>query len=379
MATEFSQVNIRHIRRRLLAWYDRHKRDLPWRGTRDPYAIWLSEIMLQQTQVATALPYYERFLKRFPTVRSLAAAKLDEVLRMWAGLGYYARARNMHRAAKKVVAEFGGRFPSSVEELRSLPGIGRYSAAAIASIAYGTRSAVVDGNVARVVARLADIRHDVRRGAGNKKAWDFAEALMPSKRCGDFNQAMMEFGARVCLPRGAAHCEVCPLRSGCKALAAGTVARRPVKAARVVVTKERHVVAAIERDGRWLVVRRPDDGLWGGLWELPTAVLNGEAPPQAAMILATNILGARCRASPKGFCDVTRQLSHRSIQFLGHRCRATARSSLRRGRSGNSRWLTIAQMASLPMSRAMRDVVETLTTARRPASAGAGASAANSP
>lgn len=365
MATKSSTELARRVRRRLLAWYDRHKRDLPWRGTRDPYAIWLSEVMLQQTQVTTVLPYYQRFMRRFPTVRSLAAARLDEVLRLWSGLGYYARARNMHRAAKKVVAEFGGRFPTSIEELRTLPGVGRYSAAAIASIAYGTRAAVVDGNVARVVSRLADLRQDVRRGAGNRKVWEIAEVLMPPKRCGDFNQAMMELGARVCLPKSEARCDECPLRTCCKAFAAGTVARRPVNKAKVAAKEERHVVAAIEHDGRWLVRRRPDDGLWGGMWELPTAVLNGEASHGAAAKLATSCIGAKCRALPKNFCDVQRQLSHRSIRFLGHRCQSTKRSAADRKPSGPSRWVTIAQMSSLPMSRAMQDVVGALAAARK--------------
>jgi A/G-specific adenine glycosylase len=363
MATGFSQEITRRMRRRLLAWYDRHKRDLPWRGVRDPYAIWLSEVMLQQTQVATVLPYYERFMRRFPTVRALAAARLEEVLRLWAGLGYYARARNMHRTAKKVVAEFGGRFPTSIEELRTLPGIGRYSAAAIASISYGARAAVVDGNVARVVARLANLRSDVRRGPGNKKIWEFADALMPSTRCGDFNQAMMELGARVCLPKGAARCSECPLRSCCKAFAAGTVARRPVNAVKVPASEERHVVAAVERGGRWLVVRRPDNGLWGGLWELPTAVLNGEGSQSAAARLATACVGAKCRASPKKFCDVERQLSHRSIRFLGHHCQSIKRSAADRRSVKPPRWVTIVQMSSLPMSRAMRLVVEQLMAA----------------
>ncbi len=351
----------RRVRRRLLAWYDRHKRDLPWRGARDPYAIWLSEVMLQQTQVATVLPYYERFLRRFPTVRSLAAAKLEEVLRLWAGLGYYARARNMHRAARKVVADFGGRFPTTVNELRTLPGVGRYSAAAVASIAFGRRAAVVDGNVARVVARLADLKQDVRRGAGQEAVWEIAETLMPPRRCGDFNQAMMELGARVCLPKGAARCGECPLRACCKAYAAGSVARLPVKTARTIVKRETHVIAAIEQNGRWLVVRRPEDGLWGGLWELPTTVLNGETSKQAAAKLATGRMGANCRASPKEFCDIRWQLSHRAIQFVGHRCRAVRRpASKATTRSSQSRWLTISRMSTLPMSRAMREIVEAL-------------------
>ena len=319
--------------------------------------------MLQQTQVATVLPYYERFLRRFPTVRALAAARLDEVLRLWAGLGYYARARNMHRAAQRVVADFGGRFPTTVEELRTLPGVGRYSAAAVASIVFGARAAVVDGNVARVVARLADLRKDVRRGAGHEAVWEIAETLMPPRRCGDFNQAMMELGARVCLPKAAARCDECPLQSCCRAFASGSVARLPVKTARTVVRRETHVVAAVEREGRWLVVRRSENGLWGGLWELPTAVLNGEASKWAAARLAAERTGATCQASSKVFCNVQWQLSHRDIQFVGHRClilKPVSRKSTTR--ASGTRWLTAAEISALPMSNAMRKIVDALST-----------------
>ena len=172
------------IRRGLLGWFDRNRRDLPWRRTSDPYQIWLSEVMLQQTQVATVVPYYRRFLKRFPTVRVLAAAELDEVLRLWAGLGYYARARSLHRAALRVVDVHGGRFPADVDELLQLPGVGRYTAGAVASIAFGVRAAVVDGNVARVLSRLFAIDVDVRDGPGRDRAWRIAERLLPRNGAG---------------------------------------------------------------------------------------------------------------------------------------------------------------------------------------------------
>ncbi len=351
---------IANIHRRLLPWYDRHKRAMPWRGIRDPYAIWLSEVMLQQTQVATVLPYYEKFLRRFPTVKALAAAKLEEVLRLWAGLGYYARARNMHRAARTVVAEHGGKFPTTLEGLRTLPGIGRYSAAAVASIAYGTRAAVVDGNVARVVSRLANLKRDVRRGAGQEAVWEIAESLMPPTRCGDFNQAMMELGARVCLPKGAARCSECPLKTCCKAFAAGTVARRPVQTGRPTVKSETHVVAAIARDGRWLVVRRPDDGLWGGLWELPTTVLNGDSAAKAAMKIALRYTGSKRKPAGDLFCDIEWQLSHRKIRFVGHRFELARRPVKKSGGHDDGRWVTLRRMADLPVSKVMREIVESL-------------------
>lgn len=316
--------------------------------------------MLQQTQVATVVPYYEKFLRRFPSVRALAAATSEEVLRLWAGLGYYARARNMHRAAKVVVARHGGTFPATLEGLQALPGVGRYSAAAVASIAFGTRAAVVDGNVARVVSRLGDLKQDVRRGAGRNAAWKFAESLMPPKRCGDFNQAMMELGARICLPKGAAKCGECPLKSCCKAFAAGSVARRPVRTERPAVKKETHVVAAIARDGRWLVVRRPEKGLWGGLWELPTAVLNGESAAQAAMNIALRFTGTKGKPARDLFCDVEWRLSHRKIRFVGHRVELLKPAIEFSDKRGERRWLTPRQMSKLPISRIMRGIVESL-------------------
>ncbi len=341
---EIDAVSAARVRRKLLAWFDRHKRDLPWRRTRDPYRVWLSEIMLQQTQVATVIPYYRRFLRRLPTVERLAAAHLDEVLRLWAGLGYYSRARNLHRSARRIVGQadecspavgkssktlggsrgFGRRFPKSVEALMSLPGIGRYTAGAIASIAFGRRAAVVDGNVGRVIARLFEIRHDIRSGPGARRVWGCAEQLLPRKRCGDFNQALMELGATVCLPGPAARCESCPLRRECAARASGRVAELPAAGARARVTKETHVVAAIEHRGKWLFVRRAEHGLWGGLWELPTAVLNGESPRALAQRIANDVSPTSVEVSREPFCDLEHQLTHRRIRLLGHVCWAVA-------------------------------------------------------
>ncbi len=373
----------RRIRRKLLTWYDRHKRDLPWRRTHDPYAIWLSEAMLQQTQVATVIPYYERFITRFLTVRDLAAADLDLVLQMWAGLGYYARARNLHRAAQAVISDFDGQFPRTVDGLMCLPGVGRYTAGAIASVAFGKRAAIVDGNVARVWSRVFDIATDVREGAGNEAVWQIAGELVPRARPGDFNQAVMELGAMCCVPGSGARCDACPLRTECDALAADTVADRPVKGRKTRVVQETHVVAAIEQRGRWLFVQRPAEGLWGGLWEMPTAVLNGgaiqnstaakdggtvedsgtvddaKAVKVAVADLARRRVGTTCHVEPRPFCKFRHQLTHRTILFVGHICRANHTQPKRRT-TKDARWLTLDAADLLGMSKAMRKVIAAL-------------------
>ncbi len=245
-------------RRALLAWYDAHSRDLPWRRTRDPYAIWLSEIMLQQTRVNAVLDHYRIFLERFPHVTSLAAASQDDVLAAWSGLGYYRRARMLHQSAREIVGHHGGRFPQTAEALRELPGIGRYTAAAIASIAFEVPVAVVDGNVERVLQRLGG------RVLTVKQSWPRAQELLVPSRPGDFNQAMMELGATVCLPREP-RCPICPIRQWCRAQ--GEIAR-PNPAAR---QKKRRIWCALDRrNGHVRLVRRPKTAsLMAGMWELP--------------------------------------------------------------------------------------------------------------
>jgi A/G-specific adenine glycosylase len=253
----------------LLQWYDRHKAPLPWRTQSDPYRVWLSEIMLQQTQVDTVIPYYTRFLARFPTVDDLAEAPLADVLKAWEGLGYYSRARNLHQTAHRVARDLGGCFPNSAEGLIALPGIGRYTAGAIASIAFGEQAALLDGNVIRVFARLLDLPDDVTQTATKNQLWSVAEAWVPEERPGDYNQALMELGRTVCTPR-APQCDACPIAAHCRARANGTQAERPVKKKRAPAPHY-DVTAGLIRDtdGRLLIAQRPPDGLLGGLWEFP--------------------------------------------------------------------------------------------------------------
>lgn len=252
----------------LLAWYDQHAAPLPWRANQDPYRVWLSEIMLQQTQVDTVIPYYDRFLTAFPTVTALAAAPIDVVLKLWEGMGYYSRARNLHRAAQ-AVAEGGGQFPDTVEGLLALPGIGRYTAGAIASIAFGRQAPLLDGNVMRVFARLTDLPDDITKPATQAHLWRLADAWVPADRPGDYNQALMELGRVVCKPRDPL-CGVCPLREMCAAYANGTQNERPVKAKKAP-TPHYNVTAGMIWDdsGRVLIAQRPMEGLLGGLWEFP--------------------------------------------------------------------------------------------------------------
>jgi A/G-specific adenine glycosylase len=255
------------IRGRLACWYRRASRDLPWRQSQDPYRIWLSEIMLQQTRVVAAVPYYERFLERFPSVRALARASEEGVLAAWSGLGYYARARNLHRAAKQIAA--AGAFPRDYESIRALPGVGDYTAAAIASIAFGLPHAAVDGNVARVLARLYGERGDIGSAKTRKRLAAAAENLLDRKRPGEFNQAMMELGATVCLP-GDPQCDRCPISAFCEARREGVERELPVKSRRAATVRVERTLLLIERDGRVLLRRRAaDSGRMAGFWELP--------------------------------------------------------------------------------------------------------------
>ena len=253
----------------LLDWYDREAADLPWRRRRDPYAIWLAEIMLQQTQVTTVIPYYNRFLQRFPAIPSLAAAELDDVLRLWQGLGYYSRARNLHRAAQIVMQQHGGQLPRTAAELIQLPGIGPYTANAIASIAFDEALPVLDANVMRVFARLRDLDEDITRPATKRKLWSLAADRLPPARPGAWNQALMELGRRICRPRRP-DCPRCPLRPDCLAHARGSQTQRPVRRPRPA-RPHYDVVAALLRNaqGELLLQRRPTEGLLGGLWAFP--------------------------------------------------------------------------------------------------------------
>lgn len=338
----------RAIRRKLLAWYRKSHRQLPWRphprprkldndaARIDPYYTLVSEAMLQQTQVATVVAYFERFVAEFPTVHALAQADEQRVLRQWQGLGYYRRARNLHAAARMIVAEFDGRVPDRAEQLLKLPGVGRYTAGAIASIAYDTPAPIVDGNVDRVLARLLNLREPVDAPTVKKHIWSLAEQLVPQKCAGDFNQAMMELGATVCTPKSP-KCLVCPLRDDCQAQASGDPETLPIKLPKKKPVAVTHVVIAAERSGRFLFEQRPATGLWSNMWQLPT--WENPPPNTACQCGARALIGATGTALTCGACagaftrwfadrfnltlndltlaaDFPHQTTHRTIRFV---------------------------------------------------------------
>ncbi|MHA7816553.1 MAG: A/G-specific adenine glycosylase [Pseudohaliea sp.] len=263
---------------RLLAWYDGHgRKHLPWQQGITPYRVWVSEIMLQQTQVSTVIPYFERFMAAFPDVQALAAADSDDVLHHWTGLGYYARARNLHRAAQAVVAEHGGQFPETVAELESLPGIGRSTAGAVVSIACGGRAPILDGNVKRVLARYHAVSGWPGRSAVLKALWEHAETHTPEERVADYTQAIMDLGATVCT-RSRPACDGCPLAGGCRARADGNPADYPGrKPRRQLPQRQTAFLLARHPDGAWLLEKRPPSGIWGGLWCFPELAAAGDA------------------------------------------------------------------------------------------------------
>ena len=337
---------IREIRAPLLRWYDSNKRDLPWRRTRDPYAIWISEAMLQQTRVETVIPYWERFLETFPTVEALAEADLDDVYAVWTGLGYYSRARNLKHAAGTIVAEHGGRLPDTADGLETLKGIGRYTAGAVASIAFDREAPLVDGNVIRVFARLLGIREDSTAKPVVDRMWAEAAALVKGERPGELNQALMELGATLCKPRNPL-CLACPVREACDAHAAGDAESLPIKKKKTKQAKMRAVAAWLERDGKVLVVRRPEEGLMAGLWELPGGEIGpGDEPKEElARVLreavGLEILGAEAVGA------IEHLFTHRRLTLDVFRARLRPAGRVRRTGYVAHRWVAPSTVLDL--------------------------------
>jgi len=265
---KFSAKDIRFIQKNLLKWFAANQRPLPWRKTYDPYQVWISEIMLQQTQVKTALPYFERWMKRLPTIRSVVEASEDTVLKLWEGLGYYSRARNLHKAARVIMEKHGGQFPSRYEDILALPGVGRYTAGAIASIGFQKPYPVLDGNVIRVFSRLLNFGGNTRLPKNIALLWKRAAELLPVGHARDFNQALMELGALVCTPKNA-ECEVCPVQKICSAYKAGTVEQIPDRGDSPASESLRVAVAVIRKGKKVFIQKRSPHGLMAGLWEFP--------------------------------------------------------------------------------------------------------------
>jgi len=349
---------VKAVRARLLAWYRKSRRDLPWRRTDDPYAIWISEAMLQQTRVETVIPYWERFLELFPDVQSLADAEPDAVLGAWAGLGYYSRARNLQKAARVVVDEHDGGLPDTADGLRELPGIGRYTAGAVASIAFDRPEPVVDGNVERVLARLLDIREDVRRPAVKERFWEVAGELARGPHPGDLNQALMELGATVCLPKNP-RCEACPLTRSCAARAAGDPETLPIKSKAKPPRRIEAAAGLLVRRGRALAVRRPPEGLLGGLWELPGGELGPKEPPEAGLRRSlVERVGLRVTSAER-LGAVDHVFTHRRLRLHVFRCEPPE-GRVRLSGFDAHRWVAPAALGELPQGKATKKALALL-------------------
>ncbi len=328
----------------LLAWYARAGRDLPWRRTRDPYRVWLSEIMLQQTGVTAVIPYFEKFLARFPDLATLAAAPVEAVIELWAGLGYYSRARNLHAAARQVADLHAGSFPQTLEALTALPGIGRSTAGAILSIAFDLPAPILDGNVRRVLCRLFAWQEAPRSSAAEKQLWRWAETLTPADRPHDYAQAIMDLGATLCTPSAPA-CERCPLERLCQGRAMGIAAELPRRRKKQKVPTRIQIALLLDRDGSFLVRRRPLAGMLAGLWEFPGVVLAaGESPELAAGRLLRELGGA---GRPRFAGGVDHAYSHFRLD-LRLFC-AAAPEDLQVAEGVESRWLTRAKLADCPL------------------------------
>lgn len=351
---------LRRFRSALRRWHTRHGRDLPWRNCRDPYKVWISEIMLQQTTVVAVQPYFARFLQRFPNVTALAAASEEDVLRLWEGLGYYSRARNLRKAAQAIVAN-GGAFSESPEELRLLPGIGRYTAGAIVSFAFDRSAPILEANTLRLYCRLLGFPHDPRTTTGQRLLWSFAEKLVPTKSPGEFNQALTDLGATVCTPTEP-RCDECPVASCCRALAEQTQAEIPVPARRPKITETSEAYVAIESSSRYLIYRRPEGQRWAGMWDFPRFELTSLAKTRP-------LLERRIAAEFGPRVTITERLAR--IKHSVTRYRITldcwlAKSDGRDDLTTNfpTAWVTTSEFDRYPLSTTGRQLAELLLRGR---------------
>lgn len=358
------------LRRQLLKWFDQHQRDLPWRKNKTAYRVWISEIMLQQTQVATVIDYYLRFIKRFPTVKKLAAAEVSEVLKLWEGLGYYRRARQLHAAAQRVVQQHNGVFPETFDDVLALPGIGRYTAGAILSIATDQRLPILEGNTIRLFARLVAMKSDPRSTANQKVLWHFAQQILPNKRCGDFNQSLMELGNQICKPKQPL-CDQCPIASLCPTLAKGLQQVIPAKGKKRVYQDVREAVVLVSKtvdtpavkpageQRKWLVRVCEPDQRWAGLWDFPRFAMDPQkthsSNPPHQDHPPLGHLRAQFR-DQTGFeatlVAVGRPIRHAVTRYRIelHCFEATQLQGRLKKQSTETMWATIDQLESLPMS-----------------------------
>ncbi len=344
----------------LLRWYSHNARVLPWRGASDPYAVWVSEIMLQQTRVETVIPYFQKWMRRFPTLQALAVSNEQEVLKVWEGLGYYGRARNLLMAARIVLQDHAGILPGETRQLRELPGIGSYIAAAIASIAFGKGVAALDANGERVLARFYAVSQPVNTPAGKKVLSGLAGSLIPPGRAGDFNQALMDLGSLVCTPQRP-RCETCPLAAACQAFMHGLQASLPMKTKKASVPHYQVAAAVILRDGRYLITRRPSNGLLGGMWEFPGGKLEpGEDLPACLKREIMEELGTRIRVGEElGVFE--HAYTHFSVTVHAFYCRLTGRKP-QPLQVSDLRWVKAAEMHDFPMGKVDRLISRVIET-----------------
>jgi A/G-specific adenine glycosylase len=346
------------FRRKLLAWYAKHARDLPWRRSRDPYRVWLSEVMLQQTTVAAVKPYFERFLAALPTVEALAAADEQRVLRLWEGLGYYRRARGLHAAAKKVVSEYSGKFPSDVLTLMTLPGIGRYTAGAVASIAFDVRAPILEANTIRLLSRLIGYRENPAKSAGQRVLWQTAEDLLPQRDVAPFNQALMELGSLVCTPT-APRCGECPVAACCVAFELGLQDKIPAVAKPQAATEVREVAVVVRKNGAVLMRQCGAGERWSGLWDFPRFAVEAEGPLFVREELSAKVReqtgvsvepGGLLRTFKHGVTRFRITLECYEARPTGGRVRSTAERPVR--------WTPLADLHALPLSVTGRKIAQ---------------------
>ena len=338
---------------RLLTWYRDNKRTLPWRGTADPYAVWVSEIMLQQTRVETVIPYFEKWMRLFPNIRALANAIEHDVLNTWEGLGYYSRARNLHKAAKIVVDQYDGILPRDLDALRKLPGIGRYTLGAIASIAFGMDIPALDGNIRRVYARLFDISEPADSTVGEKILWQLAENHLPSGQAGDYNQALMDLGATICLPKNP-RCLICPLMKLCKARKNGTQDQRPLMKPKKGVPQYIHAAGVIVNGERVLLAQRPSRGLLAAMWEFPNGRVNGDPASGLAKALKAGYhLNLRAKRNKELLATVQHAYTHFKVTVHAFQCELDSMPQ-----NGNLKWVSLRELDDYPMGKIDRQIAK---------------------
>lgn len=346
---------------KLLTWYRLNKRSLPWRGPlrSDSYAVWVSEIMLQQTRVEAVIPYFEKWMRLFPTVNALAKASEQRVLNAWEGLGYYSRARNLHKAAKIVARDYAGELPHDLDRLRKLPGIGRYTLGAIASIAFGMNAAALDGNIKRVYSRIFDVSEPVDTPRGEALLWEIAERQLPKKHAGDYNQALMDLGAAVCVPKNP-RCSICPVMKLCKARQHGTQTLRPAKKPKQSLPHHIHAAGVFIKDGKVLLAKRPSEGLLGGMWEFPNGRVSGEPLEELAKALKTgyNLRLRQTRRKTAGMelLEVVQHAyTHFSVAVHVYRCELVSDMIGER-----LKWIPIKKLGNYPMGKVDRQIASRL-------------------